>query len=246
MSGEGLNVYGGTFFGWPVIYQGHNGTIAWSFTANEADVFDLYEVKLDPANPRRYLYEREKERITSRQVRIRVRRGQAIEEITRDVLYTHHGPVYKIGEDWAYAARAPMEEIIDVVGQLYEMGRARNLAQFRTAVSRLQIPTTNVMYGDSEGTIYYAFVARSPFRSDKFDWRSPVPGWTKESEWRGVLPFSQLPQVINPVSGFMQNCNVPPDALTTEQLLDRADYPASLGWGRVTDRGRRSVSCPHP
>ncbi len=240
VSGEGLNVYGGTFFGWPVIFQGHNGKMAWSFTANEADVFDLYEVKLDRANSRRYLYERERERVSSRQIEIRVRRGTGVEKISREVLYTHHGPVYKIGENWAYAARAPMDDIANVVGQLHEMGRAQDLAQFRSAVSRLQIPAINVMYGDTEGTTYYAFVARSPLRSDKFDWESPVPGWTKESEWRGVLPFSQLPQVINPVSGFMQNCNVPPDALTSEQLLDRSDYPASLGWGRVTDRGRRT------
>ena len=240
VSGEGLNVYGATFFGWPVLFQGHNGKMTWSFTANEADVFDLYEVKLDPANPRRYLYEREKERISSRQARIRVRRGAGIENVSRDILSTHHGPIYKIGENWAYAAKAPMDDIANVVGQLYDMARAEGLPQFRSAVSRLQIPAINVMYGDADGTTYYVFAARSPLRSDKFDWRSPVPGWTKESEWRGTLPFSQLPQVVNPVPGFMQNCNVPPDALTSDHLLDRSNYPVSLGWGHMTDRGRRT------
>ena len=240
VSGEGLRVYGGTFFGWPVLFQGHNGQVAWSFTTNDADVFDLYEVKLDPANPRRYLYEREKERVSSRQVGIRVRRGEGMEEISRTLLSTHHGPVYKMGENWAYAAKAPIDEIANVVGQLYHMGRASNLPQFRSAVSQLQIPSINVMYGDIEGTTYYVFAARSPVRSDKFDWRAPVPGWTKDSEWRGVLPFSQLPQVVNPIPGFMQNCNVPPDALTSDPLLDRSSYPASLGWGKMTDRGRRA------
>jgi acyl-homoserine lactone acylase PvdQ len=240
VSDEGLNVYGGTFFGWPVLFQGHNGKITWSFTANEADVFDLYEIKLDQANPRRYLYEREKERISSRRVRVRVQRGAGMEEVSRDLLSTHHGPIYKIGENWAYAAKAPMDEIANVVGQLYEMSRAQDLRQFRSAVSRLQIPAINVMYGDLDGSTYYVFAARSPLRSDKFDWRAPVPGWTKESEWRGLLPFSQLPQVVNPVPGFMQNCNVPPDALTSHPLLDRSNYPASLGWGRMTDRGRRT------
>ena len=101
VSREGLNVSGVTLFGIPVILAGHNRHMAWSLAANEADVFDLYELKLDPANRRRYVFEKEKRRMSSRRVRIRVGEPQGIREVERELLYSHHGPVYKAGDDRA-------------------------------------------------------------------------------------------------------------------------------------------------
>ena len=60
---------GATFFGLPVIFAGHNDHIAWSMTSNDIDVFDLYEERLDPVNPRRYFYGDEQRRVVSRRVK---------------------------------------------------------------------------------------------------------------------------------------------------------------------------------
>ena len=70
VSNEGLNVMGATFFGLPIIFAGHNDHIAWSMTSNDIDVFDLYEERLDPVNPRRYFYGDEQRRVVSRRVKI--------------------------------------------------------------------------------------------------------------------------------------------------------------------------------
>lgn len=241
-SREGLDVSGATFFGWPVILTGHNGRMAWSFTANDADVFDLYEEKLDPANPRRYVFEREKQRISVRREKIRVRSDVGVREVEREFAYSHHGPIYKVVDNWAYAAKTSADDVTDVVGQLYQMNRASDLRAFRLALARLEIPLFNVTYADVDGNVYYVFLSRTPIRAEKFDWRSPVPGWTKETDWGGILPFSQLPQVLNPDAGFLQNANTPPDAVTTGAGIDRTKFPSYLGWGHMNDRGRRTLT----
>ena len=166
-SREGLNVSGATFFGWPVIVTGHNERISWSFTSNGADIFDLYEEKLDAANPKRYVFEREKQRISSRRVKIRVRSELGVEEVVRELQYSHHGPIYKVIDNWAYAARTTADDITDMIGQLYEMNRATDLRTFRAALARLEVPVFNVTYADVEGNIYYVFLSRTPIRAEK-------------------------------------------------------------------------------
>lgn len=242
VSDEGLNVMGATFFGVPVIFFGHNDQIAWSMTNNEIDVFDLYEERLDSANERRYFYNDEKKRMSSRRVKIRVRGAQGIQEVERELLYTDHGPVYKTIDNWAYAAHTSFEDLVDATGQLLAMNRAIGLDEFRQALSRLELPVFNVMYGDVTGEIFYVFNGRSPVRSDEFDWRTAVPGWTPETEWQGITTFSRLPQLQNPQAGFLQNCNVAPNLVTAESGLARDDFAPFLGWGGFNHRGQRVLN----
>ena len=238
VSGEGLNVAGATFFGLPVIFVGNNSRIAWSLTPNDLDAFDLYEERLDPANRRRYLYGDEKRRVVSRQVKIGVQSDDGLREVERELRHTHHGPIYKMTEHWAYSARVSTADRVDGIGQLLAMNRADTPAEFQDALSRLELPAFHVMYGDVTGEIFYVFYGRCPVRSEAFDWRAPVPGWTPETEWRGVLAFSELPQVRNPASGFLQNCDVAPNLVTTDSGLERDAFPPFLGWGGNTHRAQ--------
>lgn len=242
VSDEGLNAIGATFFGLPVIFAGHNHRIAWSVTTNDIDAFDLYEARLDATNRRRYLYGDEKRRVVSRHVKIGVQSDEGMREVKRELHYTHHGPIYKMTEQWAYAARASISDRVDGIGQLLSMNRAETPTAFQDALSRLELPVFNVLYGDVTGEIFYVFNGRCPVRSEAFDWRASVPGWTSETEWQGVLAFSQLPQVHNPASGFLQNCNVAPNLVTTDSGLERDDFPPFLGWGGVTHRAQRVVN----
>ena len=240
-SREGLDVSGATFFGWPMIFIGHNDRLAWSFTPNDADIFDLFEEQLDVANNKRYIFEREKQRIVVRREKIRVNSEVGVSDVERELQYSHHGPIYKVVDNWAYAARTSVDDVTDVIGQLYQMNRATNIQTFRLALSHLAIPVFNAAYGDVDGNLFYAFLSRTPIRATKFDWRSPVPGWTKETNWGGIVPFSQLPQVINPEAAFLQNCNTPPDAVALSSNLEPSDFPPYLGWGKMNDRGRRAL-----
>ena len=239
VSNAGLDVMGATFFGLPIIFVGHNNHVAWSITTNDIDVFDLYEERLDPINPRRYFYGDEKRRVVSRHVKIGIHSEQGIREVERELRYTDHGPVYKTIGNWAYAARTSIENRVDAIGQLLGMNRAVTLNDFQQALSHLELPVFNVIYGDVTGEIFYVFNGCCPVRSEKFDWRAPVPGWTPETEWRGVIAFSELPQVHNPASGSLQNCNVSPDVVAIDSGLKMDDFPPFLGWGTPNYRAER-------
>ncbi|MDE2998132.1 MAG: penicillin acylase family protein [Gemmatimonadota bacterium] len=242
VSREGLDVSGVTLFGIPVILAGHNRHIAWSLAANEADVFDLYELKLDPANRKRYVFQKEKRRMSSRRVRIRVRDPRGIREVGRELLYSHFGPIYKAGDDRAYAGRCSAEEVVNVVGQLYAVNRAGDPDAFESALRKLQLPMFHVLYGDAAGRLLYVYSARSPVRAGEFDWRSPVPGWIPDTEWRGNLGYERLPRIMNPRSDFLQNCNVAPEFVTHDSGLRQTDFPPFMGWGGLDDRGQRLLT----
>ncbi len=50
VSEEGLDVYGGTFPGGPVIFHGFNRNLGWANTVNNPDLIDVYQLTLNPEN----------------------------------------------------------------------------------------------------------------------------------------------------------------------------------------------------
>jgi penicillin amidase len=63
-------------------------------------------------------------------------------------------------------------------------------------------------------------------------WR-PVPGWTGEYEWRGQIPFEDMPQSRNPEAGFVVTCN---NGVTT------ADYSYYINTYFAADYRARRVT----
>jgi penicillin amidase len=124
--------------------------------------------------------------------------------------------------------------------QWYEMGRARSLMQFKRAMSRIAVPMFNTMYADREGNIFYVYSGSIPRRSTKFDWTRPVDGSDPETEWQGYHLFEELPQMINPSSGFLQNCNQTPFTTTTRGNPVRAQFPEYMA--RESDNARAKIS----
>jgi acyl-homoserine lactone acylase PvdQ len=102
--------------------------------------------------------------------------------------------------------------------------KARNLDQFKEALARQLMPRWNLLYSDSKD-IYWVHNGTVPRRNEKYNWLKPVPGWTRETEWGPFIPFEKYPQLTNPPSGFLQNCNNPFWVSTPNSGLD----PLALG-----------------
>src|SRR5215210_6843714 len=86
----------------------------------------------------------------------------------------------------------------------------------------------NVMYADRDGNILYVYNGSVPRRASGFDWSKPVDGSNPETEWKGYHTLDELPQLTNPKSGFLQNCNQSPFTTTTEDNPKKENYPAYM------------------
>lgn len=209
-SEEGLDITGGTFPGAPVVLHGHNPDLGWAHTVNLPDLYDIYVLEMHPDDPNKYLFDGEYRDLERQETTITVKLwGNLRIPIKREVLRSVHGPVIRRPHG-VYAIRFAGYGDIRQVEQWFHMGKARTREEFEKALRMRSIPSFNVGYADKKGNIWYVYNALLPLRDAGYDWRAYLPGDTSATLWTEYLPFEQLPQVLNPESGFIQNCNSTP------------------------------------
>jgi acyl-homoserine-lactone acylase len=210
-SEEGWNINGGLFPGSPVILLGHNENIGWSHTVNRPDLIDVYELEIHPEDKKKYFINGKLEELEVREAPITVKLwGPFKWTFKRETLWSIHGPVIR-NPHGTYAVRFVGFGEVRHVEQWFRMNKSRNLEDFGKAMKMQALPMFNTAYADKNGNLYYVYNALLPIRgSDNYDWQGIVPGNMDDSLWRGYVEFGDLPQVVNPQSGFIQNCNSTP------------------------------------
>jgi acyl-homoserine-lactone acylase len=240
-SDEGWNLSGASFFGSPHPTIGHNEHLGWSHTVNDPDIVDVFIEKFDDAkNPLAYRYGDDHRTATEWTDTIGVKTAKGVEPRSFKFRKTHHGPIVAVREGKPLSIKLAKLEDGGSGYQRYKMGKAKSLAEFKAAVSGGAVPMFNVMYADRDGNIFYAYNGAVPRRPTKFDWSKPVDGSNPEAEWNGYHRFDELPQLTNPKTGFMQNCNQTPFTTTAEGNPVKESFPAYMT--RESDNARAKIS----
>jgi penicillin amidase len=197
-----FDVAGVTLPGVPFVIVGHNQHIGWGFTnvgpTVEDDFIEEFNAQGQYKTPAGWV-EPEHRRET-----IHVK-GKP--DVTLDVVTTRHGPVISElipGETRKIALRWTLQ---DGVGQVFfDVNSAQNWDEFRKAFSNFGAPGQNVMYADVDGHIGYQATGRVPIRAAG-DGSLPLSGSDDAHEWKGWIPFDEMPRVYDPPEGILATAN---------------------------------------
>jgi acyl-homoserine-lactone acylase len=248
LTAPGVDVYGAALLGLPTINIGFNRDLGWTHTVNTQDMEDLYELEVveTPDGPG-YRFAGEVRPFERRTEEIRVAGAAGPRRETLEVLRSVHGPVIARAGDRALAVRM-VDEVVEGglsrgFVQWWDMMRAGGLEEFQAALGHHAIGGQNVVYADRHGHVAYFYGAATPRRphGDAGFWAGVLPGDDPELVWSGVHPFADMPRVVDPPSGWVQNANDPPWVSTWPPALDAADFPAYFAPSGLAFRPQRSI-----
>jgi penicillin amidase/acyl-homoserine-lactone acylase len=242
-SETGWDAVGGLFPGVPLILHGHNRNLGWAHTVNKPDLIDVYALEMNPAHPTQYKLDGAWRELEVRTAAIQVKvLGPLSWTAHREVLWSVYGPVVR-GPRGVFAIRIAGYGDVRHIEQWYRMNKASGFDEWLDAMRMNALPMFNVGYADREGHLFYVYNARLPVRSDGYDWSGIVPGNTSRTLWTQSLPFDRLPQVRDPPSGFVQNCNSSPFHTTVgEGNPEPSAYSPAFGIEtRMTNRSLRAL-----
>lgn len=199
-----LNVTGLAIPGQPFIIAGHNDSIAWGMTNVMVDDLDFYAEKLNEDSTK-YMLDGEWKDLT---IKNEVILTKEKETITIPLRFTHRGPIvnrFKKGMETPVSVKWLGNEMSNEIRSVYLLDRAANWSDFRKAASTFISVSQNVVYADTKGNIGLQTSAGIPLREG--NGIDIYPGETSKYDWKGIVPFEELPFEFNPPRGYVSSAN---------------------------------------
>ncbi|QPC99324.1 acylase [Qipengyuania soli] len=239
-SGEGWHYAGANFPGSPYPFLGHNEDLGWTNTVNRPDMTDVYKLVLDESG-KKYRMGNKWLSLKETTVTLPVRFGPLVLPIQRTVYRSIHGPVI-INDRGAFAIRYGGMDNLGQLDAYYRLNKAKSLDEWQSILARMDIPSTNFIYGDAKGNIAYVYNAAMPDRPKGYDWRGVLPGDDPKAIWKGPVAYSALPKYVNPSSGWLYNSNNSPfTAAGAADDIAPASVAPEMGVElKTTNRSRRA------
>ena len=224
LTGGSFDAAGMAYVGMPAIIFGRNRRVAWGVTNNICSQRDLYQERVDPQRPGGFLYDGAWEAERTLVETIKVRGAQPVEKRIR---FSRNGPVVDEILPPEAAATGPVSlrwlghNDCGWLTALLGIDRAGSVAEFREATRPWRVPTWSLVVADVEGHIGYQAVGGIPVRS--LPARGYRPGWEPAHQWRGLIPFEQMPRLEDPARGWIATAN-------NRVAPDDFPYPLSGTW----------------
>jgi penicillin amidase len=227
-----LNVTGIVLPGAPVVICGHNDSIAWGMTNTYVDNLDFYEERINPEDSLQYAYKGKWQQFEVKEVVIKIKGGL---EVTKKLIFSHRGPVvssFKNFDGKVVTMHWAGDEMSNELTALMKVNRAHNWKEFTESFRTFVSISQNIAYADVGGNIGIFCAAGIPIRNRDIA-MGILPGDTDKYNWKGYVPFEELPRIYNPSSGFLASAN---------NRTIPADFPYHIGtWYSLPNRYERII-----
>ena len=225
-SDAGLDAYGAVTWGQFFIYQGFNPHVGWMHTSTGVDVVDEFAETIVHKDGRLfYRYGKSLRPVTSRRITLSYRtKDGALAQRSFTAYFTHHGPIVR-NMDGKWIAEALMNKPIPALEQSWLRTRTHDLASYMKVAELKANSSNNTLFADDKGEIAFLLPQFVPRRDNRFDYTRPVDGSNPATDWHGLTPLDQLPQVVNPPNGWAFNTNDWPWSAAGPYSPKQADFP---------------------
>jgi len=240
-SEEGLDAYGAVTWGQFFIYQGWNRRVGWMHTSSGVDAVDEFaETIVHRGDSLFYLMGKEERAVTVDTIVVPFRNGGGLDRRSFTVYRTEHGPVVREA-DGKWITVGLMQRPIEALTESYGRTKAQNLEEFRRTVALQANSSNNTVYADADGNIAYFHASFIPRRNPKLDWTRPVDGSDTAAQWHGLLTADEIPTVINPPNGWIQNTNNWPWSAAGRYSPKEKDFPPYVEDNPENQRGIHAI-----
>ena len=228
VSEEGTNIIGATFAGAPCILTGTNENLGWTHTVNYPDKTDVF--KLEMVDKRNYRFDDKILKLKTYKAKAYIKILGIPIKVKKKYYKSIYGPTLK-NKSGFYSVRTPSLFHIRGLEQWWKMNKAKNFQEFYNILKMNQIPGYNIGYADKNDTIFYISNGIIPKRNNSYNWTNIVPGNTKKTLWNEYYQTEELPQVINPKSGYVYNANHSPFKSTSlDENPNPNDYAKNMNF----------------
>jgi acyl-homoserine lactone acylase PvdQ len=241
VSDQGLDAYGAVTWGQFFIYQGFNEHTGWMHTSSGVDAVDEYlETVEKNGDGFCYKYGSQERPLVSKQIIVPYKTPNGMAEKKFTVYFSHHGPITR-NDSGKWVSIRLMNEPVKALTQSYIRTKTKDYKSFRKTLELKANSSNNTIFADSNGDIAYFHGNFIPRRDTRFDYTKPVDGSNPSTDWKGLLTVHELPQLLDPKSGWLYNSNNWPWSGAGESSLRKQDYPAYVETGTETARGLHAI-----
>jgi acyl-homoserine-lactone acylase len=253
IAGGGVEYYGASLVGMPVLAMGFGKKGGWAHTVNSQTSYSLYRltvraVGLPPdLGEWQYLMDGEWIPFETESFVVQNRDG---DDVTHNVLSSNYGPVLLLDilsntavvyryAGWVFGVEQGRP--LETVEQLWRQMEADNVDEFKAAVSMQQMPMFTYVYADHNSDLFYQSNSWTPdysgmtTPSGAYDWSvangPPVPTETSALRWDTIVPWLSQPQLTSPTAGGISHANEPPWYATLPMHApEPSDYLSEYPW----------------
>jgi len=208
LKSDNYNFGGYGLYGFPLPVIGHNDHIGWGFTNVMTDDMDFYIETLND-DKTQYMLDGEWKDLKIEEEVLYLKSGNTK---TITIRSTHRGPIVSDihpdakGGSKAISFQWTEFDAFDETTALFKLAQATNWDEFSEASKLFGAPGQNWTYADKNGNIGWRPNAKIPIRLGA-EQLIPFDGSTSKHDWKGYVPFDEMPYVYNPEKGYISNGN---------------------------------------